>query len=135
MADLNDAILQFYSAHNEIFTGNLASMEEIWSHSDDVTYMSPIGGILVGWEAARNSWKKQADLKLRGHVDPVQMQVVEGEDIGVCRNYLRGTNFVVDGEEVHPNIRATTVYRKESGSWKVISHHTDLMHWLEAEIG
>jgi len=37
-------------------------------------------------------------------------------------------------KEVYPNIRATTVYRKENGLWKVISHHTDIMHWLEVEV-
>ncbi|MCK5710571.1 MAG: nuclear transport factor 2 family protein [Deltaproteobacteria bacterium] len=135
MSNLRDVIKQFYLAHNEIFTGNVAPMEEVWSHSDDVTYMSPLGGILVGWEATRDSWSKQADLELHGHVDAIDMQVVEGESIGVCHNYIRGTNFVVVGKEVHPNIRATTVYRKESGAWKVISHHTDLMHWLEVEVG
>lgn len=134
MSTLNIAIANFYIAHNEIFAGNLAPMKEIWSHADDVTYMSPIGGILVGYEAAINSWRKQAELKLGGHVDPIDMQIVQSEDIGVCYNYVRGTNYVVDGKEVHPNIRATTVYRKESGSWKVISHHTDLMHWLEEEV-
>jgi len=134
MTDLKNAIEQFYSAHNEIFAGNLEPMEEVWSHADDVTYMSPIGGILVGWEATRGSWSKQAELKLNGHVEPVDMLVIEGEDIGVCHNYIKGTHFVVDGKEVHPNIRATTVYRKENGSWKVISHHTDLMHWLEVEV-
>ena len=135
MATLNQAIEQFYLAHNEIFVGNLAPMEEVWSHFDDVTYMSPIGGILVGWEATRDSWEKQAELKLQGHIDPVDMKIVESEDIGICYNYIRGTNHVVDGKEVHPNIRATTVYRKENGAWKVISHHTDLMQWLEEEVG
>jgi len=135
MATLKDAIEQFYIAHNEIFVGNLTPMEEVWSHADDVTYMSPIGGILVGWEATRDSWRKQAELNLDGHVDPIDMQVVEGEDIGVCCNYVKGTNFVENGKEVHPNIRATTVYRKENGAWKVISHHTDLIHWLEVEVG
>ena len=134
MSDLQSAIDQFYSAHNDIFEGNLAPMEEIWSHSEDVTYMSPIGGILVGYEAAIDSWRKQAGLNLRGHVEPYEMHVVEGVDIGICYNYIRGTNYEVDGKEVHPNIRATTVYRKENGEWKVISHHTDLMDWLEAEV-
>lgn len=134
MSTLHEAIEKFYIAHNDIFEGRVENMEQIWSHGDDVTYMSPIGGILVGYEAAIDSWRKQAELNLHGHVDPIDMQVVEGEDIGVCYNYVRGTNFVVDGKEIHPNIRATTVYRKENGTWKVISHHTDLMHWLEVEV-
>lgn len=135
MATLQDAVTGFYIAHNEIFEGKMDKMEEVWSHLDDVTYMSPIGGILVGYEAVIDSWRKQAELNLHGHVEPEDMQMVEGEDIGVCYNYIKGTNFVVEGKEVHPNIRATTVYRKENGEWKVISHHTDLMHWLELEVG
>ncbi len=134
MLTLKDAVINFYIAHNEMFEGKMDKMDEIWSHSDDVTYMSPIGGILVGWEATRDSWQKQADLKLHGHVEPIDMHVVEGDDIGICYNSIKGTNYVVDGTEVHPNIRATTVYRKENGSWKIISHHTDLMHWLELEV-
>ena len=135
MSDLKNAVEVFYSAHNEIFDGNLEPMEEIWSHAEDVTYMSPIGGILVGWDATRDSWGKQAELKLHGHVYPVDMKIVEGQDIGFCNNYIIGTNFVVDGKEVHPNIRATTVFRKENGAWKVINHQKDQVHWLEAEVG
>jgi ketosteroid isomerase-like protein len=134
MSNLKNAVERFYAAHNEIFEGNLAPMEEVWSHEDDITYMSPIGGILVGWDAARDSWSKQAELKLHGHVYPIDMNVVEGQDIGICTNYIVGTNFVKDGREVHPNIRATTVFRKEGGEWKVVSHHTDIMHWLEIEV-
>ena len=134
MSTLNEAISQFYLAHNEIFNGNLAPMEEIWSQADDVTYMSPIGGVLVGYEAAINSWREQAELKLGGHVEPEDAHIVEGADIGVCCNVIQGTNYLVDGKEVHPNIRATTVFRKEGESWKVISHHTDFMHWLKEEI-
>lgn len=135
MSSLKEAISKFYIAHNEMFERKMDKMDEIWSHSDDVTYMSPIGGILVGWNSVRDSWQKQADLNLKGRVEPINIQVVEGVDIGVCYNAIEGTNHVVDGSEVHPNIRATTVYRKENGEWKVISHHTDLMSWLEAEIG
>lgn len=135
MSKLNDAVELFYSAHNKIFDGNMKPMDEIWSHADDVTYMSPMGAILIGWDATRDSWRKQAELKLHGHVYPVDINVIEGEDLGFCSNYIIGTNFVVDGREVHPNIRATTVFRKENGSWKVICHHTDIMHWLEREVG
>ncbi|MEM7008855.1 MAG: nuclear transport factor 2 family protein, partial [Thermodesulfobacteriota bacterium] len=120
MSDLNEAIKQFYIAHNEIFAGNIAPMQEIWSQSQDVTYMSPIGGILVGYDAVIKSWRKQAELNLKGHVEPYEMKIVQGQDIGVCYNYIRGTNYVLDGREVHPNIRATTVYRNEGESWKVI---------------
>lgn len=70
MSDLKQAIEEFYIAHNEMFKGKMDKMDKIWSHSEDVTYMSPIGGRLVGWDATRDSWSKQAELKLHGHVYP-----------------------------------------------------------------
>jgi len=41
---------QLYAALNSMFEGDLDPMIEVWSHADDVTYMGPSGGILVGWE-------------------------------------------------------------------------------------
>src|SRR5258706_10512270 len=42
------AVAQFYAALNTMFTGDLGPMKEVWSHTDDVTYMGPGGGFQVG---------------------------------------------------------------------------------------
>ncbi|MEI7865787.1 MAG: hypothetical protein WCI38_10485, partial [Chthoniobacterales bacterium] len=34
---------QFYVALNKLFIGDMASMDAIWSHRKDVTYMGPGG--------------------------------------------------------------------------------------------
>src|SRR5690606_6845731 len=39
---------RFYSALNEMFRGDLTQMKEIWSHSDEGTYMGPTGGVKTG---------------------------------------------------------------------------------------
>ena len=41
---------RFYAALNAMFTGDLAPMNAIWSHGDDVTDMGPFGGRLTGWK-------------------------------------------------------------------------------------
>ena len=38
---------QFYTALNQLFTGDMAPMEAVWSHLKDVTYMGPAGGFRV----------------------------------------------------------------------------------------
>lgn len=121
---------QFYQALNSMFKGDLDPMLEVWSHKDDVTYMGPSGGILVGWEEVRNSWEEQAGLKLGGKVEPVDMIVIVGNKIGITVNYERGTNYI-NGKQKTVNIRATNVFRLENGKWKMISHHTDVLPWLE----
>jgi hypothetical protein len=32
------------------------------------------------------------------------------------------------------SIRATNLFRKESGAWKMIGHHTDLLPFLESSL-
>jgi ketosteroid isomerase-like protein len=124
---------QFYAALNTMFKGDAGPMTEVWSHADDVTYMGPTGGMLVGWEEVGNSWVEQAKLKLSGDIKPEEMHVTAGDTIGITVNYERGTNYQ-DGKPVKVDIRATNVFRLEDGKWKMIGHHTDILSWLEERV-
>lgn len=120
---------QFYASLNSLFKGELDPMIGLWSHADDVTYLGPAGGILVGWEAVRKSWEDQAALKLGGKVEPEDMHVTAGDEIGITVNYERGTSYI-NGKPEKVNIRATNTFRLENGKWKMIGHHTDILPWL-----
>lgn len=124
------AVQQFYSALNTMFTGDVEPMKAIWSHASDVTYMGPAGGLHVGWDAVAIYWEAQAARKLGGRVDPVDMQFTVGRDIAVTSNFERGQNTNAAGESHEVNIRATNIFRKEDGEWKMIGHHTDLLPYL-----
>ena len=69
---------RFFAALNEMFTGNLAPMEALWSHADDIVYMGPDGKVLVGWAAVQPDWQKQADMKLGGEIHSVERHVTAG---------------------------------------------------------
>ena len=121
---------QFYAALNSMFTGDLGPMEEIWSHAEDVTYLDPGGGYLVGWEEVLASWKAQAAMKLGGKVEATEMRITVGRDLAVTQNYETGENMDEEGKIRKVSIRATNVFRKEDGEWKMIGHHTDLVPFL-----
>ena len=129
-----DAVLaanaQFYSALNIMFTGDATPMAQIWSHADDATYMGPDGKFLQGWSAIGANWNVQANLKLGGHVAPVEMQVVAGPMLGVVSAYEQGENTNANGKAVKVRMRATNVFRLEDGQWKMIGHHTDLLPYM-----
>lgn len=124
------AAAQFYSALNAMFTGDLEPMKAVWSHADDVTYMGPGGGFRIGWEAVQADWAQQAALKLGGKVTPEDMRITVGKDLAVVHNYEKGENFDAGGNPLTVSIRATKVFRKENGEWKLISAHTDLLPFL-----
>jgi ketosteroid isomerase-like protein len=120
----------FYAALNAMFKGNVAPMKKIWSHADDVTYLGPDGSFRVGWEATLKDWQKQAAMKLDGKVEPKEIHITVGRDLAAAHNYEVGEN-VIDGKPTKVKIRATNLYRKEDGEWKMIGHHTDVLPFLE----
>ena len=130
--EVEAATAEFYSALGALFQGETKPMEEAWSHADDVTYMGPDGAYLVGWEAVSANWKKQAEKKLGGEVHPENTHINAGSDLAVVHCYEKGKNTnAEDGKPVDVSIRATSVFRKENGKWKMIGHHTDELAFLK----
>lgn len=128
---VREAAAGFYSALNILFTGNPDPMLEVWSHADDATYMGPGGGFQVGWPQISENLKKQAAMKLGGKVEPAEMHIAVGSHLAVVQNYEKGVNNDPQGKQQKVSIRATSIFRKEDGKWKMIGHHTDLLSYLE----
>ena len=120
----------FYAALNNMFEGNIEPMESVWSHADDVTYMGPDGKFTVGWGEVFGDWQSQAALKLGGHIETEKVNVTVGQDLATVECIEVGENMV-NGQPIKVTIRATNVYRKENGTWKMIGHHTDKLPFLQ----
>jgi ketosteroid isomerase-like protein len=127
---VREAAAQFYEALNTMFTGDLEPMKEVWSHAEDVTYMGPGGGFQVGWRQVLANWEAQAALNLGGKVEAADMRITVGQDLAITHNYEKGENKGQDGKALPVLIRATNIFRKEQGKWKMIGHHTDLLPFL-----
>jgi ketosteroid isomerase-like protein len=127
---VRDTAAKFYSALQVMFAGDAGPMNDLWSHAADVTFMGPAGELKRGWPAVRAEWEAQAALKLGGDVQPKDMQVTAGRDLAVTVGWERGENISADGKVQAVSIRATNVFRKEGGTWKMIGHHTDLLPFL-----
>ncbi len=125
-----EATAQFYAALNAMFTGDLGPMKAVWSHADDVTYMGPGGGLQIGWVQVLASWEEQAARKLGGEVQLKDMQVTVGRDIAITQGFEKGQNVDAEGRAQKVSIRATNLFRKEDGRWKMIGHHADLLTFL-----
>lgn len=119
----------FYEALNAMFRGDVTPMTEVWSHADDVTCMGPDGSLQVGWEQVRGNWEEQASMRLGGSVEPRNMHITVGRDLAVTCNNEIGVNLV-GGRPRRVSIRATNLFRRENGQWRMIGHHTDLLPFL-----
>lgn len=116
---------QFYSALNRMATGDSSEMSRVWSHSETVTAMHPIGGEQVGWAAVKDSFDQVAGLASEGHVELADQVIHTGEDLAYELGTERG-QIKVAGEPVTIEQRVTNIYRREAGQWRLVHHHTDL---------
>lgn len=131
-AGLRAAHDQFFTALNAMFANDVAPMNAVWSHQDDVTNLGPFGGRLTGWNAVWAQFQKEGAMKWGGRVVCEDLVVFAGTDVGYTICVERGENMSVDGRPVAVNHRATKVFRKEDGRWKLAHHHTDLAPQLQS---
>jgi ketosteroid isomerase-like protein len=123
--DVRAASDQFYSALDAMANGDASSMADIWSHEDDVTTMHPIGGREEGWDAVWGSWEGVASASSDGTItrSNQDIRVIGNGAYELC---TESASWTFAGEPLSLEGRATNVYRKENGEWKIVHHHADL---------
>jgi ketosteroid isomerase-like protein len=122
--DLLETTENFYKALNKVLEGDPDPVIALWSHRDDVTYMSPLGELLVGWAPIEKSWRAQAAQIRGGPISSTDVRVIATSEMGIVVGFERGL-IQVDGKPLKVDIRATSTYRLENGRWMMIGHHTD----------
>lgn len=120
----------FYAALNRLFTGDLEPMKAVWSHAGDISYMGPTGQFERGWAAVLKDWEGQAAMKLGGKVEPSEIHVIVSGALAVISCYEVGENTNAAGKTEKLKLRATSIFRKEDGLWKMVGHQTDKLPYL-----
>ncbi len=131
--DVRQASDRFYQALQGVLAGDPSGMEGIWSHSDDVSTFHPIGGAEVGWERVWGSWVGASRAIGNGGVEVTDLRVVVMGDTAFTTGveHAHGTIGTTQGRF---DARCTNIYRKESGSWKIVHHHSDIDPALAAAL-
>ena len=127
---LSAAFDNFYVALNLLFKGEGQAMKDAWSHTEDITYMGPAGNYLIGWTLIEDEWSIQSAAKLGGKVIPQNINFIVTGDMAIANCIESGEN-IVDGKIEVVSLRSSTVFRKESGVWKIIGHQTDLLGYMD----
>ena len=123
--EVHKASEQFYAALNRMVKGDAGSLSDIWSHNGDVTAMHPIGGRQVGWDKVRESFQQVAQIASEGKVKLEDQMIQATGDMAYELGVERG-QATLAGQQVTLDQRVTNIYRRETGSWKIVHHHTDV---------
>jgi len=123
---------QFYAALIQLINGNAEPMAAVWSHRDDVTTLHPLGGRQTGWHEVWQVWQAVAQAGITDAnvtVDDLLIHVTG--DLAYTVGVERG-QLTMGGEQVAYDERATNIYRREGGAWKLVHHHSDLVPGMQA---
>lgn len=124
-SEVREVSKKFYAALNRMANGDSGPIAEVWSHSKSVTAMHPIGACDTGWNAVRESFGKVADMAKGGAVKLDDQMIQVSGDMAYEVGNETG-KVTLAGKQVAIDHRVTNIYRRESGGWKMVHHHTDV---------
>lgn len=125
--DLVEVIEEDHRALNALVRGDPEPKKKMFSQAEDVTVANPIGPPIRGWDQIAKT------------LDRVASQISEGEphrferiaeyatpDLAYVLEIERTRAKVGRSEAIAPfSLRATTVWRREEGGWKIAHRHAD----------
>ena len=126
-SDFDRVLADWHDAHYAFMKGDPESVKAIWSHENDVSVANPFGGAVRGWN------------EVGAAVDRSVLTVGDG-DVGefevVAQHVATDLAYVVEiehfssrpegaPEAVPFSLRATMIFRRESGAWRLVHRHAD----------
>ena len=130
--DAIEFIKQCHDALRQHTSGNPQPFLELWSHAADVSLMGGVGGHQVG--IADVTELLTAAAKTLDYETWSAENLVTGftQTLGFTVELERLTRHI-DGEIEEMRLRATSVYRRENGAWRVIHRHGDSLMTVEID--
>ena len=113
-------------------SGNPRPYLDLWSDADDVSLMGGVGGHQVGLEQVSELLTAAAKTLNYETWDAENLVTGFGETLGFTVELERLTRHV-DGKLEEMSLRATSIYRREGGAWKVIHRHGDSLMTVEID--
>jgi ketosteroid isomerase-like protein len=114
-----EANARFYRAFEAL---DVAAMDEVWAHDEDVKCVHPGWPLLTGWDAVRESWRTifANTEEMRFTISEVRV-VVHGPFgwVTCTENIFSG----VGGRIGVTAILATNLFARDPDGWRMIHHH------------
>ena len=132
MAEVRAFIGRCHEALTQQSRGHPERLLALWSRADDVTVMAAIGGYHVGFDAVSELLSAASKTQSFDSWSAENLVTYVAEDLAFSvelEHYAR----LVDGEDQGMTLRATQIYRREDGQWRIVHRHGDILSPVEAK--
>ena len=119
---------KFEEALNRFVNGDATLWKQLASQNSDATIMGAWGAYEKGWKevSARYDWASARLAKSGAKLNVEYLTTVVGADLAYIVTIERSEVRLVDQDKRSPMaLRATQIFRKENGSWKLLHRHAD----------
>jgi ketosteroid isomerase-like protein len=131
-AGLEEFIGRCHEAISQQSQGHPEPFLELWSRADDVSIMAAIGAYQVGFEEVSELLTAASKTQSFDSWNAENLVTIIGDDLAFSVE-LEHYGRQEDGREEEMTLRATQIYRREDGEWKVIHRHGDVLAPIEAK--
>ena len=125
--DLVEVIEQDHRALNALVRGDPEPKKKMFSHGEDVTLANPLGPPVRGWGNVEPTLERAVSQVREG--EPIRFERISEyatADLAYVLEIERTRAKLGGSEEIAPfSLRATTVWRREDGAWKIAHRHAD----------
>ena len=123
---LSRMLPRYTGAADAMHNGDSALFAELWSSRDPVTLLGAAGSAISGWD---NITKAQRSIASRfSNGMPLDLELIAADvngDGAYTVAYERSSVSVAGGPAQPAFLRATQIYRRENGDWKLVLRHAD----------
>ena len=126
-SELNEFRDRYHRSVEAFIQGDPEVQKPLWSARDDVTLANPLGPPAKGLHAVWQHMDRAACLISAGQ-DYSFASIAVAETADLAYEVGIESNMVKIGaatDKVPISLRVTTVFRRESGEWKIVHRHAD----------
>lgn len=131
MSDHNDFVSTFLpqmvAAEAALHSGNLEPRLRLWTRRDPVTLFGALGPCNHGWTDVNATFQWLAPLFSPCHGYHLDLVAADASgDLAYTVGFEHSVHEIEDGRLAERVLRATQVYRREDGQWRVVHRHGDV---------
>jgi ketosteroid isomerase-like protein len=124
--DLDQVIEQYHQALGEFMKGDPEPVWKFHSHREDVTLANPRGGIAHGWDEVAPRMANVASGRREGEICCEIVEKYVSPELACIVEMEHGkAKFGASEDVTLYALRATILFRREDGTWKVAHRHAD----------
>jgi len=126
--DLVEVIQEDHRALNALVRGDPEPKKKLFSQREDVTVANPVGPPVRGWNQIAETLARVTSQLREGQPQRFErISEYATEDLAYVLEIERCPGVKMGAsDEIRPfSLRATTVWRREDGGWKIAHRHAD----------